>query len=128
MCQGFVTSVSQMRSFVPAIIDMTVALPKDTTPPTMLRLFKGQSSVVSLFHSFLYFAIFFFFFFCILWMNRQWIFCFVLFCVDSCESEASFNEGSARIRRSCCPMVQRYICCEGEFLFIYIYVHNLFFY
>ncbi|CAI9287819.1 unnamed protein product [Lactuca saligna] len=44
--KGFVTSVSQMRSFVPAIIDMTVALPKDTTPPTMLRLFKGQSSVI----------------------------------------------------------------------------------
>ncbi|KAI3526083.1 hypothetical protein L2E82_00944 [Cichorium intybus] len=44
--KGFVTSVSQMRSFVPAIYDMTVALPKDTTPPTMLRLFKGQSSVV----------------------------------------------------------------------------------
>uniref|UniRef100_A0A103YLQ4 1-acylglycerol-3-phosphate O-acyltransferase n=1 Tax=Cynara cardunculus var. scolymus TaxID=59895 RepID=A0A103YLQ4_CYNCS len=46
--KGFVTSVSQMRSFVPAIIDMTVAIPKDSTPPTMLRLFKGQSSVVSL--------------------------------------------------------------------------------
>lgn len=44
--KGFVTSVSQMRSFVPAIIDMTVAIPKDSTPPTMLRLFKGQSSVI----------------------------------------------------------------------------------
>ncbi|KAI3806527.1 hypothetical protein L1987_22434 [Smallanthus sonchifolius] len=44
--KGFVTSVSQMRSFVPAIYDMTVAIPRNTTPPTMLRLFKGQSSVV----------------------------------------------------------------------------------
>nr|XP_043610714.1 1-acyl-sn-glycerol-3-phosphate acyltransferase 2 [Erigeron canadensis] len=44
--KGFVTSVSEMRSFAPAIIDMTVAIPKDSTPPTMLRLFKGQSSVI----------------------------------------------------------------------------------
>lgn len=46
--QGFVTSVREMRSFAPAIYDMTVAIPKDSTPPTMLRMFKGQSSVVSL--------------------------------------------------------------------------------
>ncbi|KAJ0696339.1 putative 1-acylglycerol-3-phosphate O-acyltransferase [Helianthus annuus] len=44
--KGFVTSVSQMRSFVPAIYDMTVAIPKSSTPPTMLRLFKGQPSVL----------------------------------------------------------------------------------
>ncbi|KAF5821370.1 putative 1-acylglycerol-3-phosphate O-acyltransferase [Helianthus annuus] len=44
--KGFVTSVSEMRSFAPAIYDMTVAIPKDSTPPTMLRLFKGQSSVI----------------------------------------------------------------------------------
>ncbi|XP_076915551.1 1-acyl-sn-glycerol-3-phosphate acyltransferase 2-like [Bidens hawaiensis] len=44
--KGFVTSVSEMRSFAPAIIDMTVAIPKDSTPPTMLRLFKGQSSAI----------------------------------------------------------------------------------
>ncbi|KAI3811704.1 hypothetical protein L1987_21433 [Smallanthus sonchifolius] len=43
---GFVTSVSEMRSFASAIYDMTVAIPKDSTPPTMLRLFKGQSSVI----------------------------------------------------------------------------------
>ncbi|KAL6540496.1 1-acyl-sn-glycerol-3-phosphate acyltransferase 2 [Orobanche minor] len=43
---GFVTAVSHMRSFVPAIYDVTVAIPKTSTPPTMLRLFKGQSSVV----------------------------------------------------------------------------------
>lgn len=42
----FVASVSHMRSFVPAIYDMTVAIPKTSTPPTMLRLFKGQPSVV----------------------------------------------------------------------------------
>ncbi|XP_021724087.1 1-acyl-sn-glycerol-3-phosphate acyltransferase 2-like [Chenopodium quinoa] len=44
--KGFVTAVSHMRSFVPAIYDMTVAIPKSSPPPTMLRLFKGQSSVV----------------------------------------------------------------------------------
>ena len=36
-----------MRSFVPAIYDVTVALPKSSPPPTMLRIFKGQPSVVS---------------------------------------------------------------------------------
>ncbi|XP_051138946.1 1-acyl-sn-glycerol-3-phosphate acyltransferase 2-like isoform X2 [Andrographis paniculata] len=44
--KGFVTAVSHMRSFVPAIYDVTVAIPKTSTSPTMLRLFKGQSSVV----------------------------------------------------------------------------------
>lgn len=44
--KGFVTAVSHMRSFVPAIYDITVAIPKSSPPPTMLRLFKGQSSVV----------------------------------------------------------------------------------
>ncbi|XP_076940818.1 1-acyl-sn-glycerol-3-phosphate acyltransferase 2-like [Bidens hawaiensis] len=44
--KGFVTSVNEMRSFVPAIYDMTVAIPRSTTPPTMLRLFKGQPSVL----------------------------------------------------------------------------------
>nr|GEX58047.1 1-acyl-sn-glycerol-3-phosphate acyltransferase 2-like [Tanacetum cinerariifolium] len=40
---GFVTSVSEIRSFAPAIIDITVAIPEGSTPPTMLRLFKGKS-------------------------------------------------------------------------------------
>ncbi|KAK4838143.1 hypothetical protein QYF36_011380 [Acer negundo] len=44
--KGFVAAVSHMRSFVPAIYDMTVAIPKSSPSPTMLRLFKGQSSVV----------------------------------------------------------------------------------
>lgn len=44
--KGFVTSVSHMRSFVPAIYDVTVAIPKSSPAPTMLRLFKGQSSTV----------------------------------------------------------------------------------
>lgn len=45
--QGFVSAVSHMRSFVPAIYDITVAIPKSSPAPTMLRLFKGQPSVVS---------------------------------------------------------------------------------
>ncbi|XP_038694445.1 1-acyl-sn-glycerol-3-phosphate acyltransferase 2-like isoform X1 [Tripterygium wilfordii] len=44
--KGFVTAVSHMRSFVPAIYDVTVAIPKGSPPPTMLRLIMGQSSVV----------------------------------------------------------------------------------
>ncbi|KAG4915953.1 hypothetical protein JHK87_053510 [Glycine soja] len=44
--KGFVSAVSHMRSFVPAIYDITVAIPKSSPAPTMLRLFKGQPSVV----------------------------------------------------------------------------------
>ncbi|KAE8734394.1 1-acyl-sn-glycerol-3-phosphate acyltransferase 2 [Hibiscus syriacus] len=46
MFAGFVSAVSHMRSFVPAIYDVTVAIPKSSPSPTMLRLFKGESSVV----------------------------------------------------------------------------------
>lgn len=46
--QGFVSAVSIMRSFVPAIYDVTVAIPKDQRPPTMLGILKRQSSVVRL--------------------------------------------------------------------------------
>ena len=45
--QGFVSAVSHMRSFVPAVYDVTVAIPKTQPSPTMLRLFKGQPSAVS---------------------------------------------------------------------------------
>lgn len=45
--QGFVTAVSQMREFVPAVYDLTFAFPKSSPSPTMLRLLKGQPSVVS---------------------------------------------------------------------------------
>ncbi|KAJ6363376.1 hypothetical protein OIU78_003533 [Salix suchowensis] len=44
--KGFVSAVSNMRSFVPAIYDVTLAIPKSSPPPTMLNLFKGKSSVV----------------------------------------------------------------------------------
>ncbi|GLT96114.1 hypothetical protein SLE2022_137600 [Rubroshorea leprosula] len=44
--KGFVSAVSNMRSFVPAIYDITVAIPKTSSQPTMIRLFKGQPSVV----------------------------------------------------------------------------------
>ncbi|KAL8133450.1 hypothetical protein AgCh_008781 [Apium graveolens] len=44
--KGFVTAVTHMRPFVPAVYDVTLAIPKTSSPPTMLRLFKGQSSVV----------------------------------------------------------------------------------
>ncbi|PVH62983.1 hypothetical protein PAHAL_3G446500 [Panicum hallii] len=44
--KGFVSAVSIMRDFVPAIYDTTVIIPKDSPAPTMLRILKGQSSVV----------------------------------------------------------------------------------
>ncbi|OWM67215.1 1-acyl-sn-glycerol-3-phosphate acyltransferase 2 [Punica granatum] len=46
--KGFVSAVSHMRSFVPAIYDATIAIPKSSPAPTMLRLFKGQPSVLHL--------------------------------------------------------------------------------
>ncbi|KAK2641103.1 hypothetical protein Ddye_022866 [Dipteronia dyeriana] len=44
--KGFVSAVSHMRTFVPAIYDCTVAVAKGQPPPTLLRIFRGQSSVV----------------------------------------------------------------------------------
>ncbi|XP_078434821.1 lysophosphatidyl acyltransferase 2 [Wolffia australiana] len=44
--KGFVSAVNNMRAFVPAIYDITVAIPKTSPPPTMLRILKGQPSVV----------------------------------------------------------------------------------
>ncbi|XP_009334964.1 1-acyl-sn-glycerol-3-phosphate acyltransferase 2 [Pyrus x bretschneideri] len=44
--KGFVSAVSNMHSFVPAIYDITVAIPKASPSPTMLRLFEGRPSVV----------------------------------------------------------------------------------
>ncbi|KAI8562168.1 hypothetical protein RHMOL_Rhmol03G0013700 [Rhododendron molle] len=44
--KGFVSAVSNMRPFVPAVYDFTVAIPKNSPPPTMVRLFRGQPSVV----------------------------------------------------------------------------------
>ncbi|XP_047311320.1 1-acyl-sn-glycerol-3-phosphate acyltransferase 2-like [Impatiens glandulifera] len=45
--KGFVSAVTHMRSFVPAVYEVTVAIPKTSPPPTMLGLFKGQPSVVN---------------------------------------------------------------------------------
>ncbi|CAH9072285.1 unnamed protein product [Cuscuta europaea] len=44
--KGFVTAVHQLRSFVPAIYNVTVAIPKTEPAPTMLRMLRGRSSVV----------------------------------------------------------------------------------
>ncbi|KAK6937120.1 Acyltransferase, C-terminal domain [Dillenia turbinata] len=44
--QGFVAAVSTMRSFVPAIYDCTLGVPRNQPKPTMLRILKGQSFVV----------------------------------------------------------------------------------
>lgn len=45
--QGFVASVSHLRSIIPAIYDITLAIPKDKPRPTLLRMLRGCSSVVS---------------------------------------------------------------------------------
>ncbi|KAL5766591.1 hypothetical protein ACOSP7_017208 [Xanthoceras sorbifolium] len=44
--KGFVSAVSYMRSFVPAIYDCTLAVAKGQPSPTLLKIFRGQSSVV----------------------------------------------------------------------------------
>ncbi|GAB4856048.1 1-acyl-sn-glycerol-3-phosphate acyltransferase 2 [Ancistrocladus abbreviatus] len=44
--KGFVLGVKHMRSFVPAIYSVTLAVANGQPPPTMLTIFKGQSSVV----------------------------------------------------------------------------------
>lgn len=44
--KGFVSAVSNLHTFVPAVYDITVAVPKGSPSPTMLRLFRGQSSVI----------------------------------------------------------------------------------
>jgi hypothetical protein len=43
-----------MRSFVPAIYDVTVAIPKSSPAPTMLRLLQGKPSVVSFRNQFVF--------------------------------------------------------------------------
>lgn len=44
--QGFVSAVTQIRSFVPAIYDCTLSVQKNQPTPTLLRMFSGQSSEV----------------------------------------------------------------------------------
>ncbi|GAB2213672.1 hypothetical protein Droror1_Dr00017985 [Drosera rotundifolia] len=44
--EGFVSAVKGMRSFVPVLYDCTVAIAQDQPQPTMLRIFKGQYSML----------------------------------------------------------------------------------
>ncbi|KAK1288947.1 1-acyl-sn-glycerol-3-phosphate acyltransferase 2 [Acorus calamus] len=44
--KGFVSAVSHMRSFVPAIYNCTIDVAKNQPAPTMLRILKGQPSVI----------------------------------------------------------------------------------
>ncbi|KAL0680076.1 hypothetical protein Bca4012_008057 [Brassica carinata] len=46
--KGFVSAVTHMRSFVPAIYDCTYTVQKKQTTPILLRMFGGQSSEVNL--------------------------------------------------------------------------------
>ncbi|KAI4322087.1 hypothetical protein L6164_021809 [Bauhinia variegata] len=46
--KGFVSAVTHTRTFIPAIYDCTLAVPKSQPSPTLLRLFKGISSPVKL--------------------------------------------------------------------------------
>ncbi|CAI0450028.1 unnamed protein product [Linum tenue] len=45
--KGFVSAVTHLRAFVPAIYDCTVAVPKDQPSPTLLRMFRRQASVIN---------------------------------------------------------------------------------
>ncbi|KAF8009197.1 hypothetical protein BT93_J0245 [Corymbia citriodora subsp. variegata] len=44
--KGFVSAVKHMRSFVPALYDVKLAIPKGQATPSLLRLLDGQPSVV----------------------------------------------------------------------------------
>eukprot|EP00250_Pteridium_aquilinum_P010497 c19430_g1_i1 orf=281-1426(+) len=46
--KGFVSAVANLREFVPAVYDITVAVPRESPSPTMKRLLSGQPSVVHL--------------------------------------------------------------------------------
>ncbi|CAI9761629.1 unnamed protein product [Fraxinus pennsylvanica] len=46
--KGFVAAVTHLRSFVPVIYNITLAIPKNEPRPTLLRLIRGRSSVVHL--------------------------------------------------------------------------------
>lgn len=46
--KGFVSAVANLREFVPAVYDVTVAVPKESPAPTMKRVLSGQPSVVHL--------------------------------------------------------------------------------
>ncbi|CAN8288312.1 unnamed protein product [Cochlearia groenlandica] len=46
--KGFVSAVSHVRSFVPAIYDCTLTVKNNQTTPTLLSMFSGQSSEVNL--------------------------------------------------------------------------------
>jgi hypothetical protein len=39
--QGFVTTVKETRTYIPAIYDCTFIVPKSEPSPTLLRIFKG---------------------------------------------------------------------------------------
>ncbi|KAL0371117.1 UNVERIFIED_CONTAM: 1-acyl-sn-glycerol-3-phosphate acyltransferase 2 [Sesamum angustifolium] len=44
--KGFVAAVTHLRSFVPVIYNITVAIPKNEPRPTLLKIFRGRSSAV----------------------------------------------------------------------------------
>ncbi|XP_057515255.1 1-acyl-sn-glycerol-3-phosphate acyltransferase PLS1-like [Amaranthus tricolor] len=44
--KGFIQAVQNLRPFVPAIYDVTLAVARDKPPPSMLTILKGKSSVV----------------------------------------------------------------------------------
>uniref|UniRef100_A0A803LKN1 BZIP domain-containing protein n=1 Tax=Chenopodium quinoa TaxID=63459 RepID=A0A803LKN1_CHEQI len=44
--QGPILAVKHLRSFVPAVYDVTFTVARDNSPPSLLTLLKGKSSVV----------------------------------------------------------------------------------
>ncbi|CAN7105034.1 unnamed protein product [Brassica rapa subsp. narinosa] len=46
--KGFVSAVSHIRSFVPAVYDCTLTVRNNQPKPTLLRMFSGQSSELNL--------------------------------------------------------------------------------
>ncbi|XP_074321322.1 1-acyl-sn-glycerol-3-phosphate acyltransferase 2-like isoform X2 [Silene latifolia] len=44
--KGLTLAVKHMRSFTPAVYNITLSIAKDESPPSMLTIFKGKSAVV----------------------------------------------------------------------------------
>jgi hypothetical protein len=44
--QGFVSAITNLRDFTPAVYDITIAISTEAPEPSMSSLLKGQPSVV----------------------------------------------------------------------------------
>ena len=107
--QGFVSAVTHMRSFVPAIYDCTYTVQKKQTTPILLRMFGGQSSEVT--KEFINDSM------CQLYSSCFRLIyshlCFFFFSEGEFADETLQNEPSAGNHRWHCTVVPRSVCRQG---------------